>query len=251
MSTSPILEVCLESAAGVAAAREGGADRVELCTSLLEGGLTPSAGLIAASREVDEIGLMVMIRPRGGDFLYSEAEFDVMLRDIETARSLGADGVVFGLLRPDGTIDEARTSALVEAARPLSVTFHRAFDMSRDLSESLAALKRCDVDRVLTSGGFRAAPEGLDVLRSLVEQAGDDLVVMPGCGIREHNVAEVLAKTGAREVHFSSGRVVESAMVFRNQRCAMGSVTVPSEYERTETDAARVREYVRAAKQSL
>ena len=158
---SLLVEVCVDSVESAHAAAVGGAARVELCDDLLEGGTTPSAGMIEVVRERIAIGLNVLIRPRGGDFSYSDLEFEVMERDIDVARRLGADGVVLGLLDPDGSIDEPRTRLLADSARPLSVTFHRAFDVTRDAVESLEALIRVGVDRVLTSGRARTALDGI------------------------------------------------------------------------------------------
>ncbi|MEO1087359.1 MAG: copper homeostasis protein CutC, partial [Acidobacteriota bacterium] len=184
MSAAPVLvEVCLDSADSAVAAAEGGARRVELCDNLIEGGTTPSAGMIAATRRRVTIGLQVMIRPRGGDFLYSDAEVEAMLYDVGVAKDLGADGVVFGVLCADGTVDRDATARLIDAARPMSVTFHRAFDMTRDPFEALDALIELGVDRLLTSGQEATVADGVELLTALVERAGDRLVVMPGCGL--------------------------------------------------------------------
>lgn len=252
MNRSPILEVCLDTVEGVIAARDGGADRVELCDNLVEGGTTPSAGMIEMARAQEGIGLMVMIRPRGGDFLYSPLEFEVMKKDITMAKKLGADGVVLGLLNSDGMVDAARVAELVAEARPMQVTFHRAFDMSRDLHEALEALTTLGVDRILTSGSRPSAPEGTALIAELVqrvEQSGGTPVIMPGCGVREHNLRELLNATGAREIHFSSGEMVESAMEYRNESCLMGGAD-SSEYSRKATSLERVKAYVKAARGS-
>ena len=156
-----LIEVCVEGVDGLVAAQDGGADRVELCASLLEGGLTPSLGVIRQAMKVATIPFHVIVRPRGGDFLYSGLEFESMLADVEACRGLGVPGVVVGCLTADGRIDEERMRRLVEAARPMSVTCHRAFDMTRDIPEAVEALIRCGVDRVLTSGQRDTAVEGL------------------------------------------------------------------------------------------
>ena len=173
---------------------------VELCADLLEGGITPSAGTIALARERLDIRLHVIIRPRGGDFCYSETEFAVMLRDIATAKALGADGVVIGVLQPDGAIDAARTAALIAAARPMRVTFHRAFDVTRDPFEALETLIALGVERVLTSGQEASALEGADLIAELVRRAGERIIVMPGGGIRERNVQKILAATARARI---------------------------------------------------
>jgi copper homeostasis protein len=235
-----LLEVCVDAVESAMAAEHGGAHRVELCDNLLEGGTTPSAGAIAAARDAIAIKLHVMIRPRGGDFLYSRVEFDVMRRDVAAAKRLGADGVVFGLLTEDGDVDVARTREIVELARPLSVTFHRAFDVARDPFAALEDLIGLGVDRVLTSGQESSAVEGLDLLVELVRHAGDRLVVMPGGGVTERNIAKVVAATRAREIHVTGKATVESRMRYRNPRVHMGGALRPPEYARSATDPAAV-----------
>ena len=246
MDSKVKLEICIDSVEGAVAAQEGGADRVELCDNLVEGGTTPSAGTIRLAREHIDIGLNVIIRPRGGDFLYSEIEFDVMKRDIEVAAEQDADGVVIGLLNSDGSVDTERARALVELARPLSVTFHRAFDVARDPTSALDALIGLGIDRVLTSGQEFSALEGLPLITDLVRQAGDRIIVMPGGEISEGNVAQVVGHSGAREVHVSARSAVQSRMEHRNSHCAMGSEYHPDEYARMATDATRVGNLVRA-----
>ena len=239
-----LLEVCVESVEGAFAAQEGGADRVELCANLLEGGTTPSAGSIRHARSFLDIGLHVMIRPRGGDFCYSPTEFEIMKLDIETARESGADGVVIGILNADGTIDEPRTRALTEAARPMKVTFHRAFDMSRDPFQSMETLIAIGIERILTSGQESSALEGLDLISGLVDKAGDRIIVMPGGGINERNFGKIAARSGARELHVAALTTVEGPMKFRNERCFMGGELRPPEFSLLSTDVVRVRNFV-------
>jgi len=243
-----VSEICVESVAAARAAEEAGADRVELCAGLLEGGTTPSAGTIAVARRGLRLGLMVMIRPRGGDFCYDAAEFDAMRRDVEIAKEHGADGVVLGILRPDGTVDAERTQALVDLARPLSVTFHRAFDMARDLDEALETIVESGARRILTSGGEASALEGLERIRRLVEQAGDRIVILPGGGITERNVARIVAGTGAREIHFACRALAEGPMRHRNPHCFMGGELRPPEYDRWTTTAQGIRAVLDAAR---
>lgn len=243
-----ICEICVEGYAGAVAAEAGGAHRVELCAGLIEGGTTPSAGTISLALERLRIDTVVLVRPRGGDFLYSEEELDTMVRDVEAIRAAGAYGVATGVLTPDGRIDSRRMTRLIAAARPMSVTFHRAFDMTRDPREALENLVDLGVDRVLTSGQKRSVPEGLDLIRELVEWAGGRIVVMPGCGIREDNVRMVLEETGAHEVHFTAFRQIESGMAYRNPDPIMGATELPGEYDLQVTDPERVRELVRQAK---
>lgn len=246
MPDGVLVEVCLDSVESALAAQEGGAQRVELCDDLVEGGTTPSAGMIAATRDAVSLGIMVMIRPRGGDFCYSAVELDVMERDIHVARDLGADGVVFGVLSPDGRVDEDATARLVAAAGSLSTTFHRAFDVARDPVEALDTLVQAGIDRVLTSGQAPSVVDGLDTLRLLREHAAGRIVVMPGCGIVPGNVARVVGETGASEIHVVGTKTVESPMVHRNPRVFMGTDEEASEYVRTVTDAAAIRALVAA-----
>lgn len=235
----PLIEVCVEGVEGAVAAAQGGADRVELCASLLEGGLTPSMGTIGATMFAIDIPVAVMVRPRGGDFVYSEREFHSMLDDVAAVRNAGAAAAVFGCLRPDGTIDEERTSRLAARAGGGGSTFHRAFDMTRDPFEALEALIRCGVTRVLTSGQAARAEDRLPLLKALVEQAAGRIIVM-GCGaLRPDNVAAVVAGAGLAEIHFSARVDVPSPMVFRRS-LAMGGQPVESEYRSLGTDASVV-----------
>ncbi len=245
MDTKARVEVCVDSVESAVAAQEGGADRVELCADLMEGGTTPSAGAIELARRALGIDLNVIIRPRGGDFCYSDVEFEVMRRDVAAAKRLGANGVVVGLLDEDGAVDRARTRALVDLARPMSVTFHRAFDMARDAFESLEALASLGIDRVLTKGQADSIWEGMDLVAELVKKAGDRIIVMPGGG-RDHNVKAIVARTGAREVHVLGTRSVESRMRHRNPRCFMGGALRPPEYSWSVTDAGHIRAIVDA-----
>jgi copper homeostasis protein len=235
------IEVCVDSVESAMAAERGGADRVELCDNLLEGGTTPSAGAIAIARERLGIKLHVIIRPRGGDFCYSDVEFAVMRHDVALAKQLGADGVVIGILTSDGEVDVDRTRELIELARPLSVTFHRAFDMARDPYRALEDLIGLGVDRVLTSGQEPSVIEGLDLIAELVRIAGDRVIIMPGGGT-ERNIKKVVERSGVREVHVTGTTSVESPMRFRNPRVFMGGELRPPEYTRTTTDPDRIRQ---------
>jgi copper homeostasis protein len=242
MNTSKLtIEVCVDSVESAMAAERGGADRVELCDNLLEGGTTPSAGAIAIARERLGIKLHVIIRPRGGDFCYSEIEFAVMRHDVALAKQLGADGVVIGILTSEGEIDIERTRELIELARPLSVTFHRAFDMSRDPYRALDDLIGLGVERILTSGQEPSVLEGLDLIAELVQIAGERVIIMPGGGT-ERNIKKVVQRSGVREVHVTGTTSVESPMRFRNQRIFMGGELRPPEYSRATTDPDRIRQ---------
>ncbi len=243
-----VVEVCVDSVESAVAAQEGGADRVELCDSLLEGGTTPSAGLIEIARRHLRIGLHVMIRPRGADFLYSDVEFQAMQRDVELAGESGADGVVIGMLQADGDVDCERSAQLARLARPMSVTFHRAFDMTRDPLRALDALVDLGVERVLTSGGRPSAPDGLEPIARLVERGQNRIRILVGCGITAENAAAVLEATGAREVHVGSACRVpeESQMKYRNAGITMGAGSEGREYRIWRTSAEAVRAIVEA-----
>lgn len=244
----PLIELCVEGIDGFLAAQDAGADRVELCASLVEGGLTPSLATIRAAVKAAKIPVHVIIRPRGGDFLYSETEFETMVEDIAALRGEGVSGVVIGCLTPDGRIDEARTKRLVEAARPMSVTCHRAFDMTADAGEALEALICCGVDRVLTSGQRDTALEGLAILKAANEQAAGRIVIM-GCGALDaDNIRAVRDGAGLAELHFAALKTVPSGMAFRNPHVGMGGTQKDREYEVTLTDRDAVRATIAAAK---
>lgn len=225
------VEVCVDSVISALSAERGGADRIELCGSLNEGGITPSAGLIETVRRGLKIPMHVMIRPRGGDFLYDADEFEIMRCDIEIAKRLGAHGVVFGILDPDGKVNVVQTRELVEAARPLAVTFHRAFDMTADLFEALEDVCSSGADRVLTSGAEQTSLEGAETIAALVRKAKDRIVVMPGSGINSGNVREIVRWTGATEIHVGLRSSIPSSMRYRNSSVSFGP-TPGREYER-------------------
>jgi copper homeostasis protein len=226
MSSAIQLEVCVESVESARAAEEGGAARVELCSSLIEGGITPSAGLIAMVRRNVKIAVHVLIRPRAGDFYYTESEFEVMQRDILLARQLGANSVAVGILDIDGRVDVPRTRALIEAAAPMQVTFHRAFDFARDPIEGLRDVISTGATRILTSGGATTAEQGSSVLRELVSKAGSSIAIL-ACGrIRENNVADLIRATGVREVHANLATPLPSPVGPRNSTPSLGSTQV-------------------------
>jgi copper homeostasis protein len=208
VATPYILEISVETLERALAAERGGAHRIELCSELSQGGLTPDAELLRSVREMVRIPIFAMIRPRAGDFAYSDAEYAAMQRDIEVAKRLGADGLVFGILRREGQVDVQRTRQLVESARPLAVTFHRAIDVSADIYKALADVRQTGAARVLTSGGAATAPEGAGCLAKLVQAASGRIVVMPGCGITASNLAQIAKSTGASEFHAGLSSVV-------------------------------------------
>lgn len=209
------LEVAANSVASAMAAQAGGASRIELCGALELGGITPSVAQIAMAREHLHIPLYVLIRPRGGDFLYTDLECEQMQRDIETCEALGCDGVVLGVLDAEGRIDAARCRSLMNSVGRMGVTFHRAFDLTRDFEQALEDLITLGIERVLTSGGQISAIDGAATLRKLVSQGTGCIQVMPGAGITSGNLAALVQATGAREFHASAKRQFPSGMQHR------------------------------------
>jgi len=237
------IEICANSVASCIEAQKGGAYRVELCAAIPEGGTTPSYGAMTLAREMLDIKLHVIIRPRGGDFLYSTLEQQIMLKEIEMARSIGVDGIVIGCLTAQGEVDMVRNRELIDAAGDMSVTFHRAFDMCRDPFESLERIIELGCSHLLTSGQQPTAEQGIPLLKQLVEQANNRIVVMPGCGITANNIAKIVQETGVCELHLSARSAIDSAMQYRNPAVSMGGMNITiNEYEQLITDADKVRE---------
>jgi copper homeostasis protein len=247
------LEVCIDSVESAIAAERGGAKRVELCSDLLEGGITPGAGLIASVRGHISIDLFVMIRPRGGDFYYTDLEFDVMREEIAHARQLGSDGIVLGLLDQHGRVDVPRTRQLIELAKPLPVTFHRAVDMSPDLLVALEDIVATGASRILTSGGASSAPLGAAEIARMIQAARGRIAIMPGSGITPENIAALAEATGATEFHSSARTAFPSPVQFRKPGMAMGEIR-HREYRRFIVREETVRSLLQAlptlAKQS-
>ncbi|MFB4315034.1 copper homeostasis protein CutC [Actinomadura sp. 21ATH] len=241
-------EICIDSVAGAIAAERAGAHRVELCAALFDGGLTPSLGTVrAALAAVSSIRVHVIIRPRGGDFIFDEHEIAAMEHDTALAREAGAHGVVIGALTPDGEIDRPVTERLIAAAGGLPVTFHRAFDMAADPYAALETLIELGVDRVLTSGQDVSVLEGAPLIAELVRRAGDRIVVMPGGGITARNAARVVAATGAREIHFAALSEEASPAVHRNPYPFMGGELRRPEYQRLVTTSGGISSVIAAA----
>lgn len=239
-----LIEACVDSIDSAIEAELGGADRIELCGELLQGGVTPSAGLVGGVCERIKIPVFALVRPRTGDFLYDDDELDVMLRDIEIIRSLNVEGIVIGALTRDGDVDIGTMYTLIAAAGDMNVTFHRAFDFVRDQSVALEALIELGVDRVLTSGGARTALEGASTLAELVDQGGSDITVLAGGGINASNVADVVRLSGVKEVHVRAAAAVQSEMTFRPSAITLVRPTPPGDYERTGTRADEMRRIV-------
>ena len=240
-----ILEICVDSVESAVNAQSAGADRIELCAGLIEGGTTPSYGTILAARHNLDIGLHVIIRPRGGDFLYSGSEYDIMRRDVEICGECGADAVVLGLLHADGNIDLDRTAMLVEYASPMHVTFHRAFDMCRDPVQGLEDIIAAGADRLLTSGQKNSAIDGVSLIHQLVMQGGERIIIMPGGGITEHNVEGLVKATHAREIHLTARSGIESSMIFRQAGISMGGISNVPEFTRKIADPERIKSVIK------
>lgn len=243
------IEICANSVASCLEAQKGGAYRVELCAGIPEGGTTPSYGEIAVARKMLNIKLNIIIRPRGGDFLYSEVEHEAMLHDIEMAKKLGVDGVVIGCLTADGKIDMVRNKELVDAAKGMNVTFHRAFDMCKDPFESLEQIISLGCNTLLTSGQRPTAIEGVSLLSELVAKADGRIVIMPGSGVNEDNIAILAKETKATEFHFSAREPIDSKMEYRNPNLKMGGTVVSiDEFIQNVTDAEKVQRTIEKLK---
>jgi copper homeostasis protein len=212
-----ILEVIGFNIESCLIAQAAGANRIELCDNPGEGGTTPSYGFIKAAREKLHIDLFPIIRPRGGDFFYTDAEFEIMKADVKLCKDLGCDGVVIGILNADGTVDKMRSSKLMELAYPLGVTFHRAFDRIKDAAQALEDVIDIGCERILTSGLKPTAMEGAETLAALIKQADDRIIIMPGSAVRSDNIIELAEKTGAVEFHTSARINIDSKMIYVNE----------------------------------
>ena len=232
--TKPVLEVCAGDIESVYAASEGGAARVELCSALGEGGVTPSIGFIRQALRVPELKVHVLIRPRGGDFLYTPEEVDAMVEDIRACREAGAHGVVIGALTPNGDIDITACRRMIETADGMSVTFHRAFDLCRNADEALNTIIELGCDRLLTSGQAASALEGTPLLKHLTDKADGRLIILAGGGVSPENATEILKKSGTNELHASARATFASPMRYRKAGVAMGSPD-SDEYSRQVT----------------
>ncbi|MBL7903968.1 MAG: copper homeostasis protein CutC [Bacteroidales bacterium] len=247
MSASVNIEICAGSVESAIAARQGGAHRIELCTALSVGGLTPSQGMIEYVKNILKTETFVLIRPRHGDFNYSRAEFEIMKSDIFAAKVKGADGIVVGMINTDGTVDTCRMKEIVEMAGSMQVTFHRAFDMTRDPYEALETIIGLGCHRILTSGQAASAMDGATVIARLVAQAGKRIVIMPGGGINAQNLSTLHQLTGATEFHTSASSPVYSRMRFRKEGVAMG-IADSDEYSLLQTDKEKVAEICNIAR---
>ncbi len=240
-------EICIDSVDSAIAAQVAGADRVELCDNLLEGGTTPSYGTVSSARKNITIGLNVIIRPRGGDFLYNDIEYEIMRRDIDICGECGVDGIVIGILRSDGNIDIERTARLIESAHNMPVTFHRAFDVCSDPMKGVEDIIAAGASRILTSGQQDKAADGVELIKKLVEKTKDRIIIMPGSGIDESNISWIANFTGAHEFHFTGRKVIDSEMIFRKEGIPMGAPGVP-EFSREVADPERIRTIINKLK---
>ncbi len=245
---SVILEVCANSITSALAAQDGGAARVQLCENLYEGGTTPSYGEIMMARKLLHVKLSVLIRPRGGDFLYTPLEFEVMAADVRNCIEAGCDGIAIGILNPDGTIDKRRCTELIRMAKQwgVSVTFNRAFDMCSDLCQGMEDIIEMGCERILTSGGKSTAMEGASKIARLIEKAAGRIIIMPGSGVNELNVTDLVHFTHATEVHSSARGYLRSVMDYKNDAILMGS-NYGDEYSVETTDIERVKAIVKLA----
>ncbi|XP_060068496.1 copper homeostasis protein cutC homolog [Ylistrum balloti] len=248
-----MMEVCVDSVESAQNAEEGGATRVELCGSLVEGGTTPSLGLFQTVKSHISIPVFVIIRPRGGDFLYSDTEIKVMKQDISLFMSSPdpPDGFVIGCLNSDGTVNTGLCKELMALARPSQMTFHRAFDMTPDLGAALAAVIDCGFERVLTSGGHSTALEGLPILCDLVKQAKGKVIIMPGGGITSHNISRIIQGCGCSEFHCSARSSHSSSMTFQKQGVAMGALFSPPEFSMKTADVCKIRTILQISKSEI
>lgn len=235
------IEIVVYNIESALKAQEGGADRIELCDNPSEGGTTPSFGTIESVRQNVNLDLFVMIRPRGGDFNYSNYEFHCMKRDIDQCQKLSADGVVFGIVNADGTLDKKRCKELIDRARPMKVTCHRAFDMTRDPLQTLEDCIEVGFDRILTSGHQITASKGTELIAELVKRAKGRIAIMPGSGVNEETVESIVMETGVNEIHFSATAFRDSAMQYRNLAIAGMGADEGSEFKYRTVDPDRVR----------
>jgi len=230
------IEICVDTVESAILAQDAGADRIELCSSLLEGGITPGTGTISSARKNLTIALNVIIRPRGGDFLYNNIDYEIMKKDIDICGECGADGIVTGILKPDGDIDIERTYELIEHARPMSVTFHRAFDMCNDPLKGLEDVIATGADRLLTSGQKNKAEDGMELLLQLSKLADGRIIIMPGSGINESNILSIARETNAQEFHLTGRKTIYSEMIFKMMNISMGGSPSLSEFSRKVVD---------------
>ncbi len=245
-----LIEICSNSVESAIQAELGGADRIELCSNLLEGGITPSMGMVECVHKYLNIPVNVIIRPRGGDFCYSDFEFEIMINDVELMRRIGVNGIVIGILTPEGNIDKERCRLLIDKAKPMEVTFHRAFDLTLNPQKSLEDIIDLGIERLLTSGQQQTALLGKNLISELIKKAASRIIIMPGSGINENNIEEFVNSTMAVEYHMSLRENVDSKMLYSPTQISLSSNVELNEFSISITDANRVKK-VRAILDSV
>lgn len=238
-----IIEVVCYSLESAITAQEAGASRIELCGGFTEGGTTPSCALIELVQKKMHIPVYIMIRPRGGDFLYSDSEYEVMIREIEICKTIGVTGVVFGILQPDGSLDIKRCTSLIQHAMPMKVTLHRAFDRTSDPLKALEDAILCGFERILTSGQQKDAVEGIEFIKNLISCAADRIIIMPGCGLTDENILQFHMYVNASEYHLSGKKLVLSKMEYYNNVCFDVHLNSVNDYV-VHADALKIRRVV-------
>jgi copper homeostasis protein len=238
------LEICCYSVESAITAEKVGADRIELCDNYSEGGTTPSYAAIQISVEKLKIPVNVIVRPRGGDFLYSDVEYETIKQDVLAIKKLKANGIVIGFLKANGEIDLGKTREIMDLAKPMEVTFHRAFDMCKDPLKALGQLKEIGITRILTSGAKNRAPDGIDLLTELVDKAGNEIIIMPGSGVNSNTIGKLIRKSKALEFHSSAKTFENSKMDYFNKDISMGGVESVDEFSKVAVDPAEVRKMV-------
>lgn len=243
LQQKPLVEVCAYSFESCVAAEKAHANRIELCSSMFEGGTTPSAGLVKMVTQKVKLGINAMIRPRGGDFCYTDEEIAIMKEDILSMKALGCAGIVLGILHPDGRVNIQQTAELVKLASPMEVTFHRAIDMTPDYSEALEAIIEAGCDRILTSGQKNLAIDGIEQIAAIVEQAKGRIQIMVGSGVNLGNAIQI-AQTGVDAIHLTGKSTRDSVMTYRKEGIAMGGLPAVPEYEIAYSDSEKIKAVV-------
>ncbi|WIH90547.1 copper homeostasis protein CutC [Brachyspira pilosicoli] len=235
------IEICVDSVESCINAERGGADRLELCGNMFEGGTTPSYGVLQLAREMVSKPIYAMVRPRGGDFCYNDIEFEIMKREIKLMKELKIDGIVFGILTKEGKVDKERCSKLLDLWGTNKATFHRAIDVSSNLNEACEDIISLGFERILTSGGEANVMSGIIKLKELVEKYNDKIIIMPGSGINERNIEYINDTVKANEYHMTANKTVESVMQYRNENVFMGASLRPPEFSVKYTDENKVK----------
>ncbi len=244
-----IVEICASSVQSAINAEKAGANRIELCDNLYEGGTTPSYGSLILIRELLKIDINVLIRPRGGDFLYNDFEIEIMKKDIQLAKEIGVNGIVAGILTINGEVDKKKMVEMVELAFPMPVTFHRAFDYTQDPSRALHDIIEIGCSRILTSGQKNQAIEGKELIRDLIEESDNNIIIMPGSGINFNNIEELATFTNAEEFHFSAKSILKSKMEYQSKNIGLNSKTGISDYDMEVSDIHEIQKIIQKLNQ--